>query len=302
MSREHLGTLQSLKQFAVVGIYSRSSDRARVLALEYNIDFVASSISELYATTGADIALVCVPEMSTEEVCFEIYKYPWVSLIEKPVGYTPQISKRISHEATRLNRTSFVALNRRFYGSTLQLEELASLNEGRRFLRIIDQENTEAAINANQPREVVRNWMYANSIHIIDYAQLLMRGHIVSKEIKLTELQDDARIVSAHLVYDSGDETNYTGLWNTPGSWAVNVNIGKIEIELRPLEKLAYRNLGDRNFVFPPVDQDDVEFKPGLKKMWLEIDNFFNTTSSRLVSVVESQQLMQLIQLIYEDD
>ena len=43
-------------------------------------------------------------------------------------------------------------------------------------MNIFDQENSLATIKLGKPLKVVKNWMYANSIHMIDLAYLFGRG------------------------------------------------------------------------------------------------------------------------------
>ena len=302
MAREHLRVLSASREFEVVGIFSQTYEKAVALANQEGIQYVASSISDLFKKTQAQVVLVAVPEMSTEKVCLEVYDHPWISLVEKPVGYNLEIAERISSECTRLHRRSYVALNRRYFDSTIKLEESAQRLQGMRYLRIIDQEDTEAAAKANQPLDVIQNWMFANSIHIIDYIQLLMRGKVVSKTVTDDSLGGSVRILSAQLYYDSGDRVDYRGLWNTPGSWSVNLHIGQTEFEARPLEVLGTRTLGQRGFHHFSFGSDDSDFKPGLKKMWDDMSNLLNSRSTRLVSVSDSLELMRTIRLIYGDE
>ena len=302
MTREHLKVLRASEAFDVVGVYSRTAMNASNLASSEGIPYVAANIQDLYESTKAEVVLVCVPEMETEKVCHEIYKYPWYSVIEKPVGYNLEIAERIASECVQMGRNSYVALNRRYFESSLTMINRIENLEGIRYLRIVDQENTEAAVRANQPPEVIENWMFANSIHIIDYIHILLRGRIVDKLVQKKTLGNGAHVVTAQIFFDSGDKVDYTGLWNTPGSWSVNLHIGQIELETRPLEILGVRRLGERTLEEIPLGDDDRIFKPGLKKMWADISNIVEMKPSRMVSVPDSLELMRTIQLIYGDD
>ena len=57
------------------------------MANEFQIEGVYDSIEDLYLETKADMVIISVPELSTEEVCDAAFKFPWICLIEKPVGY-----------------------------------------------------------------------------------------------------------------------------------------------------------------------------------------------------------------------
>ena len=127
--------------------------------------------------------VIAVPELACQTVCEQAFQYPWTLLIEKPVGYTLTQARQIEQTAETLGAKAYVALNRRFYGSTLQLQKALQSTEGYRVVTILDQEDAESALAAGQPAEVVHNWMYANSIHLIDYYSQLCRGDHIGTEI-----------------------------------------------------------------------------------------------------------------------
>src|SRR2546425_867700 len=95
--------------------------------------------------------------------------------------------RRSSEQATWPRSTSrllemSLALNRRHYSSTRTvLDDVAKL-QGQRLIHVYDQEDQIVARAAKQPELVVLNWMYANSIHVVDYLTILGRGRIVGVE------------------------------------------------------------------------------------------------------------------------
>ena len=55
------------------------------------------------------------------------------------------------------------------------LKKIISKDKSIRIVNIFDQENSLAAMKLGKPLKVVKNWMYANSIHMIDLAYLFGR-------------------------------------------------------------------------------------------------------------------------------
>ena len=71
------------------------------------------------------------------------------------------------------------------------LLELSKSNE-RRYIHIYDQENPNAALESGQPELVVKNWMYANSIHLIDFVLLFRSSMIIAVAINPLHLQESS--------------------------------------------------------------------------------------------------------------
>ena len=169
MAEEHIKAFSDIDDVELVGIFSKTMIQAKNLASKYQFSNVCATISDLYNSCSPDIVIVAVPELATMQVCEEVFKYSWISLIEKPVGFNLFQAEAIRQLAISHNHTAYVALNRRHYSSTRKLiKEVDSINEPR-FVHVIDQENPKAAFEGGQPKEIVDNWMYANSIHLIDF-------------------------------------------------------------------------------------------------------------------------------------
>ena len=181
MAEEHARALASLPNSEIVGVCSRTRARAEALASIHGTR-VFDSIGAMYRETEADAVVAAVNELSMPEVSAACFSHPWVCLFEKPVGVDLGVAEQILEQGRRAGARAFVALNRRAYSSTRQaLQELAN-DDGPRLISVLDQEDQEAARGSGQPEEVVRNWMYANSIHLIDYFSFMARGDVVSIE------------------------------------------------------------------------------------------------------------------------
>ena len=60
-------------------------------------------------------------------------------------------------------------MNRRFYSSTQKLQKILLNNKDKRIVTVFDQESKSNALKSGHNNKVVKNWMFANSIHLIDY-------------------------------------------------------------------------------------------------------------------------------------
>lgn len=265
MAREHIRAFAAVPGVTIVGLHSRTRQRAESLAGEFGISTVCDSVEELYSKTRPDLVVVAVFELAMEEVSRECFKFPWTILLEKPPGYDLTTAQRIVTSAKDNSRKVYVGLNRRCMSTTRKaLEEAASV-EGRRFISVADQQDTDAAIEMGQPMEVVRNLMYSNSIHVIDYFSVFGRGAISKVSNVVPWKPDDPFIVLSKIEFDSGDIGLYQGIWNGPGPWSVTITCASKRWELRPLEQLHVQHRGERKTQPVLASSWDSEFKPGFR-------------------------------------
>lgn len=302
MAAEHLKAFKDVPGVALSGIYSRSQDRAHRLAEDYGIKFVCESVNDLFVKTSADLVIVAVPELEVREVCFETFLYPWVCLIEKPAGYNLEDAEIIAMRALSLESRAYVALNRRHHSSTdIVLADLSKI-DGPRLIHIYDQEDQISARKAGQPELVVQNWMYANSIHVVDYLSILARGRVKSVEKIIPWTPQSPSFVLTKVEYDSGDIGIYEAIWNGPGPWAVTVTTQQKRWEMRPLEAASFQEFGSRKLQSVPVHDWDTKFKPGLRVQAEEAVKAAIGVPHNLPSLSDALKSMKLVDAIYGDN
>lgn len=299
MTTEHIKAFKDVPGVELAGIYSRTRLRAETLALDSGVGKVCDSIAELYEKTKAELLVISVPELSVREVCLEAFKYPWTCLIEKPAGYDLTDAENIMEGATKLGRHAFVALNRRHHSSTRTVLEDISKQEGSRLIHVYDQEDQIAARKAGQPALVLENWMYANSIHVIDFFSFLGRGKIISVTPVVRWTPENPQFVVAKITYDSGDIGIYEAVWNGPGPWAVTVTTQQKRWEMRPLEQALVQPYGSRKLEPVATDEWDIRFKPGLRLQAGEAVKAAMGQLHGLPSLADAMQSMRLVQAIY---
>jgi predicted dehydrogenase len=299
MAKEHIKAFADIPGVELAGIYSRTSDRAQLLAKEFNIPKVSGTIDELYVDTEADLVIVSVSILSTAEACYNTFKHPWQCLIEKPAGYNVTEAEQIAKAAKGYCRKAFVALNRRHYSSTRSaIHELDSV-QGCRLVNIYDQEDLTAAKGANHPKAVLRNWMYANSIHVIDYLNIFCRGEVLTVDPIIKWNSKDPAFVAAKITFSSGDIGIYQAVWNGPGPWSVVVTTQEKRCELKPLEQAFVQYNGSR--IQNPLElaEWDKNFKSGLRRQAEEAVKAIRGEDHNLPTLEDALKTMKLVEDIY---
>lgn len=299
MSEQHIRAFADVPDTKFSGIYSRTQARAEALAKKYRIPKVYDSVDALYAGTQADLVIIAVSELSVNVVCKAVFKYPWNALIEKPVGYNLEDALDIATDAEAKGRFAYVALNRRHYSSTRAVLQQINECEGQRLVNVFDQENPLVAMDAGRPRPVVENWMYANSIHVVDYLRICCRGSVSAIEHILRWNPIEPRFVAAKIEFSSGDIGIYQAVWNAPGPWSVAVNTQAKRWEMRPLEQAYSQSYKSRETNPIEVHPWDKIFKPGLRRQAEEAIRAVRGEANDLPSLEDGIETMKLVNLIY---
>jgi predicted dehydrogenase len=301
MAEEHARAFGAVPGVELVGIHSRTRSRAERVAREAGIEGVFDSVAELYEQTQADLVVVAITETSMKDVAVHCLAQDWTILLEKPPGLNAAEAEEIASAADERGRTVLVGLNRRFLSSTRAvLDDLAG-SDSRRYIRVLDQQSLAEAQALGHPEPVVQNYMYANSIHVVDYLSLLGRGPVESVERVLPWDPRDPGVVLATIRFESGDVGVYEGIWNGPGPWAVMLVTEEKRWELRPLEQAAFQLPSERQLVSVPSHDWDREFKPGLR---LQAEHAVAATRGErceIPTIGESLRTMRLIEAIFEE-
>lgn len=300
MAKEHLRAFREIESVTFTGITSRTMDKCTILAKEFGIQKICNSIDELWKSAEPDVLIVTVPELSARSVCLQAFQFPWKILMEKPAGYDLKDSQAICDAAKAKNRDVFVALNRRYYSSSTQLLAQLDQEKGSRLIRINDQEDARAALKAGQPELVVNNWMYANSIHLIDLFRFYGRGEVTKVENMIPWKGIDSDYVASKISFSSGDIGLYTAVWNRPSPWSVTICSEGKYFEQKPIEALGVQVYGSRKLEPVAIHDWDLNFKPGLRFMAEDVINFLHGKANHLVPLAESHKSMELVSKIYD--
>lgn len=297
-AREHARAFAAVPCVRLAGNHSRTRARAEALAREFHCAGVYDTIAALYAGTQADLVVVTVNELSMRAVATACFAYPWTVLLEKPAGLTVPEAELIDAAGRAAGRDVRVALNRQSLSVTRTVRQALTEHDGPRFIKVQDQENPVAAAAAGQPPEVVANWMYANSIHLVDYFRLFARGRAVAVDRVVPWNAERPGVVVAKIEFDSGDIGLYEAIWHAPGPWAVSVTVPGHRWELRPLEQGLTQTLGQQLEPLP-VHPWDTEFKPGFRHQAEQAVAAALGQPSDLATTADALATMRLIRAIY---
>ena len=299
MAREHIRAFRDTEGVEIVGIHSRSRSKAESIAKEFGIPGIYDSVSEMYDDTEANLVVVAVQEDSMLEVSKCCFEFPWTLLLEKPPGLNVAEAEEIFESAQNNASNALVALNRRFFSSTrLVFDDLSTCN-GARFIKVQDQEDSVQALKDGHSQRVVNNWMFCNSIHIIDYFLTFGRGKVKSVTPVVPWDSRHPAVVVSRIEFESGDIGLYEGIWNRPGPWSVSVSTAKKRWEMRPLECASVQSDGERESKPLSIHPRDTEYKPGFKLQAEMAVASAMGSPSESPSLKESLSTMHLVQAIF---
>jgi predicted dehydrogenase len=299
MAFEHMRSFDDIENVTISGIYSRTQAKVETLLMHFPDAIICSSIKALYEETQADLVIIAVSELSVREICIEAFKYPWICLIEKPAGYNIEDAELILESARKYQTKAFVALNRRHYSSTTHLVNDLKFIDGKRLIHVYDQEDIVVARESGVHPLIIENWMYANSIHVIDYLTFLGRGAVLSVEPLIRWNYEEPGFVFAKINFSSGDVGIYEAVWNGPGPWAVTISTLEKRWELRPLEKASYQLNGSRKLEPVEPHKWDSMFKPGLRAQAEEAIKAVCGQPHNLPTLKDALESMKLAKEIY---
>ncbi|USO01281.1 MAG: Gfo/Idh/MocA family oxidoreductase [Alphaproteobacteria bacterium] len=300
MAFEHAKAINEINGLNLVGVYSRSSQKAQRFSDELNIDKVCDSISALYLELEPDLVIIAVNEESFVEIIDEVLEYSWKILAEKPVGLGFDEFAHIQDKIRSLNKDLYVAMNRRNYPSTLAVKSEIDLLAGKRFINILDHQDINTYKNLHFSNKTYKYWMYKNSIHLLDYFIFLGRSNIESVEVIQAYDERKLNSVIAHIQYENADEGLYTGVWHGPGPWSVSVTHPDKYFLLAPLEEAKYRinesyKMLDLKL---PSCLNDI-FKPGIFEQAKEILKMLQGKEANLPRFEDYCQTVNLLYQVY---
>lgn len=294
MAQEHYNAISSFKQFQVVCVLGRNKKKLKKFAKKNFIKNYFINIQSAYKILKPDLVIIAVSELSSKKVILESIKFPWTCLAEKPIGYNYNenifIYKKI--KAAR-KKNFFVALNRRHYYSTIKAKKDLFKNSEKREVFINGQEDLDSQNKINTPKKVIDNFMYANSIHLIDYINIFCRGNLVSIK-NLNFINKNPYLLISKLKFSSGDYATYSVVHNVKAPWYVAIKTNKTSVVMKPLED--YFSNAKKIY---KLDIFDKKFKPGLREQAKQVLNYLSNKKHHLPSIETYIKTINFIKKIY---
>lgn len=209
-------------------------------------------------------------------------------LVEKPGALTLDAIERLKHKADAAGATVYIAYNRRFLSSVLKARELIKEDGG---VTSFNFEITEWSTIQGIPKAegVKENWFFGNTTHVTDLAFYLggrprQLSTFTAGSGSLPWHSRAARFCGAGETHE-GALFSYSGDWEAPGRWVVEILTKKRRFIFKPLETLQVQLLN--SVAVTPVELDttlDTQYKPGFYR---QVEHFLTDNEEGLCTLAE---------------
>jgi len=298
IAQEYLKVIKDLKNIRCSAIFTRTPNKIKPFYKKYQIDKICYSIEEFLKQDKLDGIIIAINLESVFKILKKLKFKKIPILIEKPVGKNFSESLLIKKLISKNKNKLFVALNRRFYSSTIKAKKMITNKPGKRFIKITDQQNQK-----HSSQILNANLMYANSIHLIDFITIFARGKITKlKKIKKYKKNKFHEVITK-IYFSSKDEVLYYCNWNSPGAWSLNIIQNKQRCELKPLEDLTSETINKKNKIIRNKflrNDKDTKYKPGFYLMLKNFESLIKGKTNSIVKFSEYFKTVNLIKQIYE--
>ena len=301
---EHIRAFRKTELFDIVSVCSRTEKRASEKAAEIGVPF-SRNVAEIYTKYQPDLLVICVPPDAVMEVTTQAMEFPWEIFVEKPAGLNYSESLELMEKAKINNKENqiWVGMNRRMLPSTIRSRELLNLYQNNRKskieINIVDQQDTVEATKYGHPKNVIENWHFANSIHLIDLG-LNFLGELPLVESVSKENFLNGEILTAKIITAKGNILNYKSYWNIPAPWSLEIISNDGWIQQTPIEKL--RTLFDIHEVHSFKDfeyREPNDTKPGFFNQAKALSDRFPSLKEMLCTLKQSHSHMKIVDEIY---
>lgn len=269
MAVDYTNVLQALSQaFTVIG---RGEASAKIFEEKTGIFPVTGGIDNYLLTNKVKSNTSAIIATGTEALMPTLLKLVKAGvkniLIEKPAALSIEELLENQKYLKAVEKTIFVAYNRRLYTSVNKVSRLIEEDGG---LQSIHFEFTEWA-HKIEPLEkaagVKENWFFANSTHVVDTAFFL-----AGKPSEWAAFSKSGDLVwhpktnfSGAGITEKGVLFSYISNWESAGRWSIELLTKRKRIYLKPIETVMIQNKGSLEIMNIDFDnQIDLTYKPGI--------------------------------------
>jgi len=256
----------------LIGIVGRKSLKSKRLAAKYKIKYSSNNINELLKF-NLDLIIVAVDIASTINVAKKLKDFKGFILFEKPLGKNYIETKKIVKFLYKNKLNCYVALNRRSYQNVEMVYKEIKKDNSKKFLSIYDQQDLKIVKKAGHKFKILQNWMYANSVHLIDLLVFMAQ----SKPVKITSEKINLQkgyLINSKVIFKNGNIGYYNAIWNRPGPWSLNISTSMTHYEFSPLETLKVRS--SLNLRKKTIYIEKTKYKPGFLRQINNLIKIFN--------------------------
>lgn len=198
-------------------------------------------------------------------------------LVEKPAALSIEELLKFEEELTAFADRVWVAYNRRFYKAFHLSRKLIEEDGGLLSMSFEFTEQVDRISNRERRVDLLNNWFFANSTHVIDMA-FALGGVPKEMDSKVKNGNLSWHTISQFVgsgITENGVLFSYHSNWESAGRWGIELMTNRRKIILRPLERAAIQMRNE--FEILEIESDyslDQNFKPGLYR---QIDSFLGT-------------------------
>lgn len=260
IAREHIKVLQALPQVKVTSCCGRNGDSGKRFGEEYGIPLIYRNLDDLLEHAKVDVLWVTVSADQIYPVALRCLETGLPLFLEKPVGLASQETAALASKAAAKRCTTMIGLNRRFYSNIRRGLEIAHEFGGIRAVWVHAPEDLRVV--ESRFSHLRNRWIYANGIHCIDLLRYIggEPTSVISNHTSWEGQPTDSFV--ALIRFQSGAVGQYTSHWYSPGRWRVSIYAEGACILIEPLESARVLHWDKREEPIP-LDQVDIEFKPG---------------------------------------
>ena len=180
IAKEYLKVIKMRKGIVVSCIFSRTYSKTLSLSKKFKIKKIFKTKNELAKNKDLFDAIIVAVNIENNlkilKFCLTLNKK---ILIEKPLALNFKQNKDLNKLDKYSKKNIFVAMNRRFFDSSLYLKrKLTKFSNQKRIVEVYDCQNERYFDKKKFHPQVRKSLMYANSIHLIDYFNMFCRGKI----------------------------------------------------------------------------------------------------------------------------
>lgn len=249
------------KEFKVIG---NSIDSVNKFEMNTGVKALSGGVKKHLFSLNKDAYFInCVGVDKLDEVTKCILKSnPKRILVEKP-GFASINSALKERDFYSKIDNIFIACNRRFFDSVIKLKKI--LNKETAISAHFEFNERGIQIDSKfWTKEILSNWVFANSIHVIDTVFYLIGQ---PDKLSITKSHKQLEWIKNDLFIGHGKTVNdvlftFNSNWISPGAWKIEVKCAETTYTLSPMEILKSYNRDGKSEV---VAETKSNFKPGFK-------------------------------------
>lgn len=277
IANQHVSILKALPQVRLVGVTSRTKQKAEAFASQHDIPLVADDVNQLINQSKPDGLLVLVSVDQIYNVCCQILPCAIPLFIEKPAGLTASETWRLAQLAEAKQVRTMVGYNRRYY--SIFAKGLEIIKEHGSLLGVLVEGHErmgQIRQNSSHSEHVLSHWLYANATHTIDLLRLF--GGEIDDVKSFSRRYEEANgdQFAAVMAFDSGALGTYVSHWLSPGGWRVVLFGQGATVEYRPLETGIWTDAAFQTHNIEP-DAVDIDYKPGFYQQMVAFCSMIET-------------------------